>query len=317
METEGTPLLRFIPATVEPLQVLTVEQNNYLPALRQLLPRAAIHAVTEDEMQPDREEFAGLDIQWNILNYQETAMAYEKESFDYIIAGHCLEENTNPQDIAAGFGSFIKQTGFLLTSFRNIRYWQVIRDLMAGHFYHFCTHMYTKKEMERLLIASFYKEAVFVPLLGEEQEPFVGRLEEFGFENRRQDLATKEWLVKAARSTSEIAALKSLYTPAVRRQLVTQLRRIECGIDTEENLAALWQLIAEQGIFPDYLAEFIEETIPHKQAFYRAMLASPAAAARREFIRPLLSAAVESTMDENKQEVLRAIEEAWENEQSQ
>ncbi len=282
-------LLRFLRPSGEALRVLVVESLAYLPYLRQLLPKAELFAVTAEPDFQDLPEYQGLGVQWEILDYHETPLPYERESFDYIVADRCLETVANGQDIAAGFGTYIRQTGFLLTSFKNIRHWKVLQELMEGHFYAVVTRLFTKPEFESLLYASFYKDAVFMPQRSYAPDGLIERLTACGFENSRHDLETEFWLVKAARSTPEIAALKSCYCPEVRRELSTRLRRIEYGIDTEENCARVWELYREQGMFPDYLSAFIKEMVIH---FYPVFEALTKNAGTKETAAALLEAAL-------------------------
>jgi hypothetical protein len=285
-------LLRFLQPGEEPFRILTVESSIYLPALHRMLPKAELYAVTIDEEEPEKAMYRGLDIHWNRLDYRETPLAYEPEFFDYIMADRCLEYAVNPQDIAAGFSTFIRQTGVLLTSFTNVRHWKILREMMEGHFYPLSRHMFAKPEMEKLLYASFYKDVIFVSQRFDAPDDFTERLTAFGFDNARHDLDTAIWLVKAARSTPEIAALKSCYTVRQRRLLVTLLRRLEYHIEPERNLAAFWQLIDEAGIFPDYLAEFMRETLMHHAQTYKILVDSADAVGRHTFADHLLNAAM-------------------------
>jgi len=267
-------LLQFLPESMEKLRVLVVESCLYLPELRRRMPRAELYAVVADADIAAMSEYAGLDVSWQILDYHETPLPYEKEFFDYILSERCLELAANPQDIAAGFGTYIKQTGFLLTSFQNIRHWKVLRDLMEGHFYAVVSRWFAKPEMVKLLYASFYKDAVFRPQRSPAPKELLQKLIACGFDNSFHDIDTEVWLVKAARSTPEISMLKSFFTPEIRRQLVTFLRRIEYDIDVEMNCQRFWQLYKEAGLFPDYLAEFIWETIVHRRNVFAALQAS-------------------------------------------
>lgn len=298
-------LLCFLKPSQEKFKILTVESSFYLPVLHEMMPQAELYAVTSDKDIAEMPEYRDVPIHWKVLNFCETPLPYERESFDYILAEYCLENAGNPQDIAAGFGTFIKQTGFLLTSFANVRHWKMIQELMEGHFYPITRHMFTRQEMERLLFSSFYKEVIFTPRRLYAPDDFVDRLEAFGFENLRHDLETEVWLVKAARSTPEIAALKSLYTPEQRRELVTLLRRIEFSIDAEENLAAFWRLVDKAGIFPDYLAGFLRQTILHSREIYKAVLRSADAAGRSEYANELLRAALMIYTDTKTQQILQ------------
>jgi len=301
------PLLHFIPPCSGPLRILTVDSNACLLELRQKLPGAAIFAVTEDIDAPSCETYQGLDIQWTILDYRETPLPYEKGSLDYILAARGLETTVNPQDIAAGFGTFLKDTGFLLTSFLNVRCWRILQEMMEGHFYYCCRHMFAKPEMEKLLYASFYKDAVFSPLRSSAPEGLLSNLEAAGFDNRRQDLETEIWLVKAARSTPEIAALKSLYTAPVRRTLSRLLHRIEYAVEPEANIARLWALCDQELIFPAYLAEFLRETVMHQEALLTALVPAGDGAGRESAMTEMLDTLLADSVTEQETTLLQRI----------
>ena len=87
----------------------------------------------------------------------------------------------------------------------------------------------------------------------------------FGFDNYNNELLTKTWIVKAGRSTSEVAALKQFYNPAIRKELARLLHRIEYDIDIEDNLQQLQKLCKENYIFDDYLYDFIDQIVIHRE----------------------------------------------------
>ena len=53
---------------------------------------------------------------------------------------------------------------------------------------------------------------------------------------------------------------------------MTLLRRLEYGIEVEENAAALWQLCREEGIFLEYLVDFAAQTIVHRKDLLHVLL---------------------------------------------
>lgn len=254
-------LLDFIIPSGERKKVLVIEGGLCLALLRKKLPKAEIIAVSVNKYAAEDYPVSG--VEFLTADYTTEPLDFAEKTFDYIIAPRVLELCGNPQDIAAGIGQFIKDTGFLLTSFLNIRYWKIIRELRDGHFFYFCRHMYTKEEMDRLLCASFYKDTVFAPIKNAAPQDFLQQLLDIGFENRRDDLETEIWLVKAGRSTPEIAALKSLYTPQIRKQLARLLHRVEYDVERERSLVELQELCEKENIFADYLAEFMAQTVVH------------------------------------------------------
>lgn len=273
-EPKKLGLLDFLTPSDVALRLLVVESLEYLPALRVLYPAAELYAVAEDAAAlaaiPDE-----LRVEAERLDYRETPLPYPRESFDILLAERCLETVVNPQDIAAGFGTFIRPTGFFLTSFTNIRYWRVLGELMGGHYRALLRRFFAKLDFEILLAASFYKDVFFLP--GARQEipvELAARLKNAGFEGPN-DMATEVWLVQAWRSTRAVARLKAEYTPEIRRRLVTLCRRLEYGIDPAENRATLRMLCREAEITPRYLAAFTRETIVHRGDF-RAVLTAEA-----------------------------------------
>ena len=89
----------------------------------------------------------------------------------------------------------------------------------------------------------------------------------FGFDNFVDDLNVKTWIVRADRSTAEVAALKRFYTPQIRKQLATLIHRIEYDIDREENILLLKNFCEENQIFDDYLNDFIDQIVLHRERF--------------------------------------------------
>lgn len=276
-------LLRFFEPEEAIRSLLVIESVRYLPALRKRFPDAALVAVVSDRDAAKAPETEGLGVEWTVLDYREEVLPFPRHSFDVVLSERMLENVANPQDIAAGIGTFIKDTGYLLTSFENIRYWRVLRELMDGHYYAIVRRRYAKPEFERLLYASFYKDIFFSPVhgsgTGEETEPFIAA----GFENRLNDLDTEIWLVKAMRSSSGVALLKAAYTPEARKKLATLLRRVEYGIDLPENVGALWALVDEEGFTAEYIARFTESVVVHRDEL-RSALAEYSPKERQAFL---------------------------------
>ena len=280
---DGLGLLRFFEHGEAPQSLLVIESVHYLPSLRNRFPDAALFAVVSDQDAVKAPEAEGLGVEWTILDYREKVLPFPRHSFDVVLSERMLENVANPQDIASGIGTFIKETGYLLTSFENIRYWRVLRELMDGHYYAIVRRRYAKPEFERLLYASFYKDIFFSPVrgsgAGREIEPFISA----GFENRLNDLDTETWLVKAMRSSSDVALLKAAYTPEARKKLAILLRRVEYGIDLPETVGLLWALVDKEGFTAEYIARFTASVVVHREAF-RSALAEKSSKERKPFL---------------------------------
>lgn len=257
-------------------KILVVESEFYINELKKRFPAAEIFFVTSNE-----------DLNYPntiYLDYREERLPFPKEFFDLIIGDLTLEVVTNPQDIAAGFSTFLKQTGCWLTSFRNIRHWKILERLMRGAFGGIVSRLYTRTEFERLLYASFYKEVQVLPLKKNSPPELLERLINCGFDNFDDDLQTEFWLVRASRSMPELALLKSMFTPEIRAELSRILHRIEYDIATEENVANFWRLFDAKGIFSDYAAAFIRSVVVHRENFWRNMQKYSARAELEEII---------------------------------
>lgn len=258
------PLLEFLTAGDLPYRILVLEDTQYLPVLRQMFPHGELWCVVADASKEHAPELDNMGIKFCCVDYVQCPLPLQENYFDYILSEECLTAVVNPQDIAAGMGKFLKDTGYFIFSFTNIRYWRVLKKLMEGHFYYLVSRAFTKAEMMKLMSASFYKDAALAPIPGSNPpDGLIEKLLEAGFENSQDDLLTKKWMVRAAKFTPEIMELKRLYTPEIRRELATLLRRLEYGIAPEFSREALRQLCQNQGIFASYLASFMGEMVIH------------------------------------------------------
>lgn len=246
-------------------RILVVETAAYIEPLREKFPTAEIFFVTTNE------EFFCDDVKIFNLDYREERLPFDEEFFDAIIGDLTLEVVTNPQDIAAGFSTFLKQTGCWLTSFRNIRHWKILEKLMRGAFGGIVSRLYTRTEFERLLYASFYKDVQLLPLKKKSPPELLERLIDCGFDNFDDDLQTEFWLVKAWRSMPELALLKSMFTPEIRAELSRILHRIEYDIATADSVKNFWELFDAENIFVDYAAAFIRSVVVHRENFFANM----------------------------------------------
>ena len=303
-------LLSFLTASELPLRILVVESLSYLPELRTMFPQASLHAAAAEADRFGRPEYAGLGVQFLELDYLAEPLPYGPESFDYIISDLTLEQAGNPQDIAAGFSHFLKQTGAFLTSFRNIRHWSVVQELMDGHYYQVVARLFAKPEFEKLLYASYYKDVRVRPQRRAAPEGLVDRLVAAGFDNLHDDLETEYWLVFAARSMPELSLLKSFYTAAQRKELSLLLHRIEYAVDTAAQVAAFWAFYGRIGLFPDYAANFAKEACFHPERFYRHLFALSDAAQRGK-VRAMLDAARDAVTTEEEARMLADLSEEF------
>lgn len=297
-------LLSFLRPDTAPLRILVVESLDYLPRLREMYPRADLYAATAEIDACDADFPEG--IHWQILDYLSVPLPYMRGYFDYIISDLALEQADNPQDIAAGFSMFLKETGALLTSFRNIRHWSVLQNLMEGHYYNVASRLYARPEFENLLYASFYKSVRVKMQRRNAPEGFLNRLIAAGFENQQGDLETEFYLVRADRSMPELSLLKSMYTTSQREQMVRLIHRIEYDVVCSESVRALWKLLEQLAVFPAYIASLVHETVIHTDIFYRRL--SVYSADRNSFIDEMLGTAADESTDPIARKMYRELQ---------
>ena len=303
----------FLKPTTIPLHILVVESLSYLPQLRQMFPRAALYAVTAD---PDRRDEIDLDgIHWQILDYLQVPLPYMRGYFDYILADLVLEQSENPQDIAAGFSMFLQETGSLLTSFRNIRHWSVLQNLMEGHYYNVVSRLFARPEFESLLYASFYKNVYFRVQQRAAPKELLDRLLAAEFANRQGDLETEFYLVRADRSMPELSLLKSMYTSAERAQMARLIHRVEYGVAMSDAVYQLWETVECLGVFPDYLAAFSRETVMHTASFYQRLVEE--APEHIDFIADMLKSSYDESVNSSDRACYQSLYETLINENAE
>ena len=295
-------LLSFLVPDAAPLRVLVVESSEYLPQLRKMFPKAELHVLAAECDPAD----IPTGVHWQELDYVTTPLPYERKYFDYIISDLALENVDNPQDIAAGFSLFLKDTGALLTSFRNIRHWSVLQNLMDGHYYSIVSRLYARAEFEKLLYASFYKSVLCQAQQRKAPPGLIDRLVAAGFENHDDDLEAEFYLIRADRSMPELSLLKSMYTAEQRRCIVRLLHRIEYDVVRVESACSLWDEVAQLHIFPAYLAALIHETVVHTERFYRTLFAC--SQGHDVYIHQLLHESVAESIDPVQQELYLTLQ---------
>ena len=302
-------LLSFLVPDAAPLRVLVVESLEYLPQLRKMFPKSELHALAAECDPAD----IPTGVHWQELDYVTTPLPYERKYFDYIISDLALENVDNPQDIAAGFSLFLKDTGALLTSFRNIRHWSVLQNLMDGHYYSIVSRLYARAEFEKLLYASFYKSVLCQAQQRKAPPGMIDRLVTAGFENHDDDLEAEFYLIRADRSMPELSLIKSMYTSEQRRCIVRLLHRIEYDVVRVESTRSLWDEVTRLNIFPAYLAALIHETVVHTERFYRALFAC--SQGHDVYIQQLLRESAAESIDPVQQELYLSLQREYTHEE--
>ena len=251
-------LLNFVPPNFLDIPVLLIESMEMLEGLRKILPAAKIAFMTNEpapEIKKVCEKFRA-----DLINELPTA----PKIFEIILAQDVLTTGENFYSTLLAFNQLLKDSGFLLTQFYNVRFVGVLENLRRGKFFNNEQRLWSKADVVKLLDDAIYKEIRFMPC---ERENFsADEWESFGFDNFSDDLTTKIWLVKACKCTAEVAALKDFFTQETRAELSRLLHRIEYDIDAQENFQRLMALCKREKIFDEYLADFINQVVVHAAA---------------------------------------------------
>ena len=257
-DEERRGLLKFVPPNSLPITVLVVEATEILRDLRKLLPAAEI-ALKSMEITPKTRRLCD-EFRIDLVDELPTA----PKIFELIIAPDVLTTGENFYSTLLTLNHLLKDSGAVLTQFYNVRFVGVLENLRQGRFISNERRLWAKANVVKLLNDAIYKEIRFMPDM---QENFsADEWIDFGFENFSNDLSTRIWLVKACKCTAEVAALKDVFTHETRAELSRLLHRIEYDIDAEENFQRLMNLCEREGIFDEYLSDFIGQVVLHAAA---------------------------------------------------
>lgn len=252
-------ILQFVPLNFFDAQILLIESAELLGGLREILPAAQIAFMTR-EPSPEIKKLCN-KFRADLTDELPTA----PKIFELIIAQDVLTVGENFYSTLLTFNHLLKDSGFLLTQFYNVRFVGVLENLRRGRFSNNEQRLWAKADVVKLLDDAIYKEIHFLP--GERLENFsAADWLDFGFDNFNDDLTTRIWFVKACKCTAEVAALKEIFTPEARAELARLLHRIEYDLNPEENFMRLMELCDREGIFDEYLTDFINQVVVHEAA---------------------------------------------------
>ena len=256
---ERRGLLKFVPPNFLPIPVLLIDSAELLTGLRKLLPAAQIFFMTT-EPTPKVERLCA---ECRVILIDD--LPSEPKIFELIIAPEVLTTGENFYATLMTFNHLLQDSGALLTQFLNVRFIGVLENLRRGRFSSNERRLWAKADVVKLLDDAIYKEIHFLPdkTLVPSPQSLVPWQD---FDNFNDDLTTKIWLVKACKCTAEVAALKDIFTPETRAELSRLLHRIEYDIDAEENFSLLIELCDREGIFDEYLRDFINQVVVHAPA---------------------------------------------------
>lgn len=256
-------LVQFVPPNFSSnATALVIDDEKYLAPLRELMPAAKIALLSADPSHKAVELCKQFDVDLMTGDYLKGALPKGRKIFDVIIAESCLSYSLDTYILLMELNQLLKDAGFLLTQFFNVRFIDVLESLRLGKFPTQEKKFWAKYDAVKILEGANYKEINFLPAERVESSAVNDWLN-FGFDNFSDDLITKIWLVKACKSTAEVAALKEFFTEEIRAELSRLIHRVEYGIDVAENLSSLKNLCRRENIFADYFNDFVAQVTCH------------------------------------------------------
>lgn len=256
-------LIQFVPPDFSAdATALVIDDEKYLPPLRELMPAAKIALLSSDPSHKAVELCRNFGVDLMTGDYLKGALPKGRKIFDVIIAESCLSYSLDTYIALMELNQLLKDAGFLLTQFFNVRFIGVLESLRLGKFPTQEKKFWAKYDVVKILEGANYKEINFLPCERAEN-PAVNEWLNFGFDNFSDDLITKIWLVKACKSTAEVAALKEFFTYEIRAELSRLIHRVEYGIDVAENLSRIKNLCRRENIFADYFNDFVAQVTTH------------------------------------------------------
>ena len=120
-------ILNFVPLNFFDAQILLVESSELLSGLRKILPAAQI-AFLAKEISPETKKICD-EFRADLIDELPTA----PKIFEMIIAPEVLTSGENFYATLMAFNHLLKDSGFLLTQFYNVRFLKVLqRDTLPA-----------------------------------------------------------------------------------------------------------------------------------------------------------------------------------------
>ncbi|MCR5834552.1 MAG: methyltransferase [Selenomonadaceae bacterium] len=261
---ERQGILNFVSPNFLEVPVLVIEAADLLSGLREILPAAKIALMTTERTPKVERLCEGSRADLIVGDWERGDLPNTPKIFELIVAPYVLTTGENFYATLLTLNHLLKDSGYLLTQFRNVRYIGVLEALKSGRFSANEERFWAKADVVKLLDDAVYKEIRFMP--HNRAKISADEWENFGFDNFSDDLTTKIWLVKACKCTAEVAALKDIFTHEIRAELSRLLHRIEYDLNPEENFQRLANLCRREGIFEEYLNDFVNQVVVHDAA---------------------------------------------------
>lgn len=160
-----------------------------LAGIKNLFPKSRLFGL---EINPGAAAVAASFGEVQTGNIEDYNLAYEEQSFDYIIFGDVLEHLRDPERAVAYCRCFLRPQGKIITSIPNLMHYTVLRALIGGDFTYQDAglldrthiHFFTLNEIVRMFARAGYRidncSFTRVGNMSEEDRRFVEKLKDIG-----------------------------------------------------------------------------------------------------------------------------------------
>lgn len=238
------------------------------------------------ELNPHAAEDAKSFAQTLVTDIESTKLSYPQEFFDYIILADVLEQLRDPWAILKQLYKHLAPDGKILASIPNVMHFSVIRNLLHGRWIYTNagildkTHLrfFTLCEINELFTGAGYtindgRSTVFAGL--EADARFVQDLVNLTGNNALiNQFQISHYLIKAVKAgdlssrnpaISESNDTKETTEPALARNLIFLLRRIEHDVQRSKNVADLVHQLNDGTVAVEDILEAVNRSIIKKE----------------------------------------------------
>ena len=299
-------LLSLLEPTNQNIQVMIINSAEYIFDIRRIMPKAEITAVIKDEAAVDKSRYEGLGIHWINVNYLGNSIPVQTESFNVIIGENLFFRSCKPLRMAAFLSTYLSETGYIVVSFDNSLYWNIVDEAMKGDSSKFIDKVFTDDYISDILLEAKFQDINFTPLTEctDVGNACIKQLSSNGVDIAPDVLAVKTWFVKAAKFTSDRMEFKCRYSKNIRWKLVTRLLRVENGIDVIDNTIDIIHLTDKEAIRTPDLVVYIFNHIRNVGLFINNFVPGFYKVGRVKLLRELLGSMAEFYHDHTAHETV-------------
>lgn len=299
-------LLSLLEQTEQHIKVMVINSVEYIFAIHRIMPNAIITAVINGEGVVDKDKYDGLGIHWINENYFVTSLPVQSESFDVIIGENLFFRSCRPLRMAALLSTYLSETGYIVVSFDNSLYCNIVDETMKGNSSEFIDRVFTDDYISDILLEAKFQDIKFTPLRErtDDGKACIERLASGGIDIAPDVLAIKTWFVRAAKFTSERMEFKRRYSKKIRWKLVTRLLRVENGIDVIDNTIDIIHLTDKEATRTPDLVVYIFNHIRNVGLFINNFVPGFYKVGRVKLLRELLGSMAEFYHDHTAHETI-------------